>query len=57
MRPFTEGYAADGFDGFFSLEPHLADHNALGGLSGAELWTSAWQAFTDILNAEGIVFA
>jgi sugar phosphate isomerase/epimerase len=48
---------ADGFDGFFSLEPHLADYNSTGGFSGAELWTSAWKAFTDILKAEGIEFA
>jgi sugar phosphate isomerase/epimerase len=48
---------ADGFDGFFSLEPHLADYSATGGFSGAELWTSAWQAFTDILRSEGIEFA
>lgn len=48
---------ADGFDGFFSLEPHLADYNASGGFSGPELWTSAWKAFTDILNAEGIPYA
>jgi sugar phosphate isomerase/epimerase len=48
---------ADGFDGFFSLEPHLADYNATGGFSGAELWTSAWRAFTDILKSEGIEFA
>ena len=48
---------ADGFDGFFSLEPHLADYSATGGFSGAELWTSAWQAFTDILRAEGIEYA
>jgi sugar phosphate isomerase/epimerase len=47
----------DGFDGFFSLEPHLADYNSLGGFSGAELWTSAWKAFTDILEAEGIEYA
>ena len=44
----------DGFDGFFSLEPHLADYNALGGFSGPELLTSAWKAFTDILKREGI---
>jgi sugar phosphate isomerase/epimerase len=48
---------ADGFDGFFSLEPHLANYNATGGFSGAELWTSAWKAFTDILTTEGIEFA
>ncbi len=46
----------DGFDGFFSLEPHLANYNARGGFSGAELWTSAWKAFTDILKTEGIEY-
>jgi sugar phosphate isomerase/epimerase len=45
---------ADGFDGFFSLEPHLATQNALGGFSGPELWTQAWRAFTELLTAEGI---
>ncbi|HET9648049.1 MAG TPA: sugar phosphate isomerase/epimerase family protein [Microlunatus sp.] len=47
---------ADGFDGFFSLEPHLSTQNALGGFSGPELWTQAWKAFTDILTAEGISY-
>jgi hypothetical protein len=39
------------------FEPHLADYNATGGFSGAELWPSAWQAFTDILTSEGIEYA
>ena len=47
----------DGFDGFFSLEPHLGDYSQIGGFSGPELWTSAWKAFTDILNAERIPYA
>jgi sugar phosphate isomerase/epimerase len=47
----------DGFDGFFSLEPHLASQNSLGGFSGAELWTQAHRAFTDLLRAEGITYA
>jgi sugar phosphate isomerase/epimerase len=47
----------DGFDGFFSLEPHLGSFDRIGGFSGAELWTSAWKAFTDILTAEGITYA
>jgi sugar phosphate isomerase/epimerase len=47
----------DGFDGFFSLEPHLATQNALGGFSGAELWTQAHAAFTDILHNEGVPYA
>jgi sugar phosphate isomerase/epimerase len=47
----------DGFDGFFSLEPHLSQTHALGGFSGPELFIEAWQAFTDILNAEHIPYA
>ena len=48
---------ADGFDGFFSLEPHLDQTNSLGGFSGPELFTAAWRAFTDILAQEGIQYA
>jgi sugar phosphate isomerase/epimerase len=47
----------DGFDGFFSLEPHLGDVNALGAFSGPELFTQAWRAFTAILKTEGIAYA
>ena len=47
----------DGFDGFFSLEPHLGEYTAFGALSGAELFTQAWKAFTDMLNSEGIAYA
>jgi len=48
---------SDGFDGFFSLEPHLSQTHALGGFSGPELFTEAWQAFTDILKAERISYS
>ena len=48
---------ADGFDGFFSLEPHLGEYTAFGALSGPELFTKAWQAFTDILKTEEIAYA
>ena len=47
----------DGFDGFFSLEPHLAAGHATGGFSGPDLFRRAWQAFTDLLDAEGIEYA
>ena len=47
----------DGFDGFFSLEPHLGAVDASGAFSGPELFESAWKAFTDILDAEGIPYA
>jgi len=48
---------ADGFDGFFSLEPHLDEYTTFGALSAAELFTQAWKAFTDILTSEGIAYA
>jgi sugar phosphate isomerase/epimerase len=48
---------ADGFDGFFSLEPHLGEYTEFGALSGPELFTRSWQAFTDILNREGISYS
>ncbi|MEV4704292.1 sugar phosphate isomerase/epimerase family protein [Actinoplanes sp. NPDC049316] len=47
----------DGFDGFFSLEPHLATGHATGGFSGPEQFRRAWQAFTDLLKTEGIEYA
>jgi sugar phosphate isomerase/epimerase len=47
----------DGFDGYFSLEPHLSQTHALGGFSGPDLFTEAWQAFTDLLKSENIAYA
>jgi sugar phosphate isomerase/epimerase len=47
----------DGFDGFFSLEPHLSTGTATGGFSGPEEFRRAWQDFTDLLTAEGIEYA
>jgi sugar phosphate isomerase/epimerase len=47
----------DGFDGFFSLEPHLSTGTAAGGFSGPDLFRRAWQDFTDLLKAEGIEYA
>ena len=47
----------DGFDGFFSLEPHLSAATAAGGFSGPDLFRTAWQAFTDMLKAQGIEYA
>jgi sugar phosphate isomerase/epimerase len=46
----------DGFDGFFSLEPHLAHAHALGGFSGPDLFTRAHAAFTGLLRAESISY-
>jgi sugar phosphate isomerase/epimerase len=47
----------DGFDGFFSLEPHLAAGHAAGGFSGPEQFRRAWTAFTDLLTSERIEYA
>jgi sugar phosphate isomerase/epimerase len=47
----------DGFDGFFSLEPHLDTGTAMGGFSGPELFRRAWQDFTDLLKTEGIEYS
>jgi sugar phosphate isomerase/epimerase len=47
----------DGFDGFFSLEPHLAMGHATGGFSGPDLFRTAWRAFTDLLKTEEIEYA
>lgn len=48
---------SDGFEGFFSMEPHLGDVDAFGGHSGPELFTRATTAFTDLLTSEGITYA
>lgn len=45
---------SDGFDGYFSLEPHLGMTHSLGGFSGEDLFTKAHSSFTEILRAEGI---
>jgi sugar phosphate isomerase/epimerase len=44
----------DGFDGYFSLEPHLAAAGPMGGFSGAELFGVAHAAFIRLLIDEGI---
>ncbi|WP_127505544.1 sugar phosphate isomerase/epimerase family protein [Actinoplanes solisilvae] len=47
----------DGFDGFFSLEPHLAAGHATGGFSGPDLFRTAHRAFTGLLKTEEIDYA
>ncbi|HZK05505.1 MAG TPA: sugar phosphate isomerase/epimerase family protein [Actinomycetaceae bacterium] len=43
-----------GYDGFLSVEPHLGDFDAFGGLCGPDLWTDAYNALTSILRELGI---
>jgi len=47
----------DGFDGYFSLEPHLRSAHSRGGFSGADLFEKAHSAFTGLLRQEGVDFA
>ncbi|WP_129666464.1 sugar phosphate isomerase/epimerase family protein [Phytoactinopolyspora endophytica] len=47
---------ADGFDGFFSMEPHLSSGERFGGFSGPELFTRATRAFTAILDAQSVQY-
>jgi sugar phosphate isomerase/epimerase len=42
---------ADGYDGFFSLEPHLAVAGQLQGFSGPELFHKASQSFQQLLQS------
>jgi len=41
----------DGYDGFFSLEPHLISMGQYGGFSGPSLFRQASQAFQSLLKA------
>jgi sugar phosphate isomerase/epimerase len=46
-----------GFDGYFSLEPHLKAGGQFGGFSGPELFRAAVQAFKGLLGEQGIAWA
>ncbi len=44
---------ADGYDGFFSLEPHLASSGQFQGFSGPDLFVKASQALQEMLKRIG----
>ena len=46
-----------GFDGFFSLEPHLSSGGRFSGFSGPDLFRTAARAFKGLLREQGIAFA
>jgi len=56
IRRTNQALRDDGFDGFFSMEPHLATAGNAGGFSGPELFAKATRAFTDLLDADGIPY-
>jgi sugar phosphate isomerase/epimerase len=57
LRETVRALAADGFDGFFSMEPHLGSYTAFGALSGPENFTRATRAFTGLLDSEGLAYS
>ena len=54
LRETVRALAADGFDGFFSMEPHLESAHHLGGFSGPANFVRATRAFVALLDSEGI---
>ncbi len=57
VREVIRALRDDGYDGFLSIEPHLGQFDAFGGLCGPDLWTTAYDALTGILRSEGIEWA
>lgn len=47
----------DDFDGFLSMEPHLASQGAFGGFSGADKWTRAHESLIQLLKASGVAYS
>jgi sugar phosphate isomerase/epimerase len=50
----VQALAADGYTGFASLEPHLAQAHALGGFSGPVAFGEAARAFAELLRQAGV---
>lgn len=54
LRELFGALKQSGFDGFFSIEPHLGDFDAFGGLCGPDLWTTAFEAVTRLFDELGV---
>ena len=57
LRETIAALRESGFDGYFSLEPHLKAAGPLGGFSGPELFLTAAQAFQGLLREQVIPYA
>jgi sugar phosphate isomerase/epimerase len=57
VRETVRALRDSGFDGYFSMEPHLAVAGPFSGFSGPELFRMAVQRFTAMLGEEGIAWA
>jgi sugar phosphate isomerase/epimerase len=54
IRETIAALRASGFDGFFSLEPHLAAAGTVSGVSGPDLFRTAAGAFKALLREQRI---
>lgn len=54
VREVIKALDADGYDGFLSLEPHLAHAGQKGGFSGPEAFRTAVRALQDVLSEADI---
>jgi len=54
LRETIAALRASGFDGFFSLEPHLASAGTFSGFSGPDLFRTAVGAFKGLLREQDI---
>jgi len=54
VRETIAALRASGYDGFFSLEPHLAAAGTFSGFSGPDLFRVAARAFKDLLREQRI---
>ena len=54
LRETISALIGDGFEGFFSLEPHLANAHHLGGFSGPYAFGVAGRAFGNLLAEAGV---
>lgn len=45
------------YQGYLSIEPHLGDFDAFGGLCGPELWTTAHTALIKLIKNSGVQYA
>lgn len=54
LRETLAALRDSGFDGFFSLEPHLKTAGPFSGFSGPELFRVATRAFKELLREQGI---
>ncbi len=57
LRETIGALRASGFDGFFSMEPHLSAAGTFSGFSGPDRFRAATQAFKGLLTEQGIEWA